>query len=527
MINSPLAPTTFTVVLPLVTIAFGVVYLRSVLKWNARKRGLPLPPGPPRLPIFGNLFNAPKHKPWLGYRDICTEYGDIIYLEIFGNPILVIRNAEAATEFLEKCSANTSSRPQTPLTELIGQEYNLALMPYGQEWRQHRRVFWQHFHPGMVPKYQSTQRDVVHKFLARLEESPSRLQQHIRNSFAGTMLKVLYGIDAADENDEHVRLMNTAIETLAHAAPGDFAVERLPFLRHVPSWFPGAGFQRILSKGKVASVSLKEVPFTVSKGLLRQTDPPPCVAGNMFAKAKLDIDSVSTVDEDIFKSVCAVAFEAGSDTSYAILHAVFVALALHPDVQKKAQAELDMVVGPSRLPDYSDSDALVYVNALVKEVMRWHVVGPLGVPHSTVADAEFRGYFIPAGTIVLANIWEMLHDPMVYSSPDEFCPERFIRDGKLDSSVPDPSSVVFGFGRRICPGRYFAQSSLFIAVASVLHTFDVSLQLDEAGHPVHFEHEQTHGLISYPVDGGCTIKPRSAEAVELIRDVKNNPQTKI
>lgn len=79
----------------------------------------------------------------------------------------------------------------------------------------------------------------------------------------------------------------------------------------------------------------------------------------------------------------------------------------HADVVGKAQAELDTVVGPSRLPSISDRSSLVYVEAVLKEAMRWHNVLPLGIPHHTMADDELRGYFIPAGTILLANIWSV------------------------------------------------------------------------------------------------------------------------
>lgn len=80
-------------------------------------------------------------------------------------------------------------------------------------------------------------------------------------------------------------------------------------------------------------------------------------------------------------------------------------MVLHPEAQKKAQAELDAVVGPGRMPDFSDWKSLVYMNALIKEVLRWHTVAPLGVAHCTITDDELNGYFIPAGTVLLPNIW--------------------------------------------------------------------------------------------------------------------------
>ena len=83
----------------------------------------------------------------------------------------------------------------------------------------------------------------------------------------------------------------------------------------------------------------------------------------------------------------------------------FLAMALHPEVQAKAQAELDAVVGPDRLPEFSDRTALPYLNAVIKEALRWQNVLPLGVIHRSMADDEYNGYFIPKGSLVLANIW--------------------------------------------------------------------------------------------------------------------------
>ena len=101
-------------------------------------------------------------------------------------------------------------------------------------------------------------------------------------------------------------------------------------------------------------------------------------------------------------------------------------MALYPDVQLRAQEELDAVVGQNRLPDFSDRPHLPYVNAVIKEVLRWHVVLPLGVPHQTTTDEVYNGYYIPAGTVVCPNVWyvfdvcymsELTHPPL------GLCPE--------------------------------------------------------------------------------------------------------
>ena len=87
------------------------------------------------------------------------------------------------------------------------------------------------------------------------------------------------------------------------------------------------------------------------------------------------------------------------------MSAFFLAMALYPDVQKRAQAELDAVIGPDRLPEFGDLQFLPYTQAVVRELLRWHVVTPIGVPHRAVSDDEYNGYLIPAGATVIANIW--------------------------------------------------------------------------------------------------------------------------
>lgn len=79
----------------------------------------------------------------------------------------------------------------------------------------------------------------------------------------------------------------------------------------------------------------------------------------------------------------------------------------YPEVQAKAQAELDAVIGTGRLPVFGDEENLPYLMAVVKECLRWQAISPIGVPHRLVADDEYKGYFLPAGSIVVANTWQV------------------------------------------------------------------------------------------------------------------------
>ncbi|KAI0752766.1 cytochrome P450 [Daedaleopsis nitida] len=506
-----------------------LLYLWSILRWRARARGLPLPPGPIPLPIVGNILNAPRVRPWVAYRNMNSNSDGLVHVQIMGQSIVVLNNADVIDEYLDKRSAITSDRKQSHMVELTGSQLNLGFHPYGTWWRRHKRVFWQYFMPSAVKDYASIQRTTARKFLKLLLDDPSCFQQHIRYTFLAAMLKLLYDIDAAEKEDKYIGIIDTAQEGVSQGlVPGRFLVEFFPILRYVPAWVPGAGYQKMFAKWQAAGHALKTLPFCALKAAMSRGQSLHCVIARQLAT--LDDSGIKgdalKEEEDIVQNVGAVAFEAGSDTTFSTLQTVFLAMSLHPECLKKAHAELDKVVGPSRLPDFSDRDGLVYVDAIIKEALRWHNVVPLGVPHCSTVDDEYRGYFIPKGTVLMPNIWQRgganssnracMHDPDVYKDPDEFRPERFIKDGRLDATVRDPSKFVFGFGRRICPGRYFADAALFINVASVLHVFDITAPLDENGQTIKINPGMTDGLLSYPEDVRCQTKPRSAQAKRLI-----------
>jgi len=123
-------------------------------------------------------------------------------------------------------------------------------------------------------------------------------------------------------------------------------------------------------------------------------------------------------------------------------------MVLNPEVMKKAQEELDRVVGRGHLPDFSDRENLPYINAVVKELLRWSPPAPISIPNRTMQDDVYRGYFIPAGATVIQNVWAICRDPNIYPDPETFNPDRFLKDGKIDPLVFSPEDRVFGAGRR-------------------------------------------------------------------------------
>ncbi|TBU41989.1 cytochrome P450 [Dichomitus squalens] len=122
-------------------------------------------------------------------------------------------------------------------------------------------------------------------------------------------------------------------------------------------------------------------------------------------------------------------------------------MTMFPDVQERAQAELDSIVGNEKLTTFADRSSLPYVNAVLKEDMRWQAITPIGVGHRSVADV-YAGLLIPGDSLLIPNIWAMCPDEADYPGPERFYPERWLRDGILNPDVRDPLNFAFGFGRR-------------------------------------------------------------------------------
>ena len=177
---------------------------------------------------------------------------------------------------------------------------------------------------------------------------------------------------------------------------------------------------------------------------------------------------------------------AGFETTSTSLMWWTLAIVAFPKVQRRAQAQLDAVVGRARLPTFSDAPHLPYVRAIIKEVLRWRPALPLGVPHTAAEDDWYEGMFIPKGATCVVNTWQCNHDRAIFGDDaDDFRPERHLDDsGEL---LPGPvetnleGHVTFGFGRRVCVGRRMANDALFIATARILWAANLGRVRDDTG----------------------------------------------
>ncbi|KAK7695629.1 hypothetical protein QCA50_000265 [Cerrena zonata] len=163
-----------------------------------------------------------------------------------------------------------------------------------------------------------------------------------------------------------------------------------------------------------------------------------------FISYLLEDEKFTPQDEHRIKWTALAIYGGGGDTTVSAVYSFFLARTLYPEPMRKAQKEIDEVIGRDRLPTLADWERLPYVNALVKEVLRFNPVANLCIPHKTTHDNIYAGYFVPKGSAVIANIWAFLHDPDIYPEPFKFIPERFLGP----NPQRDPREFAFGHGRR-------------------------------------------------------------------------------
>ncbi|KAG2070197.1 cytochrome P450 [Suillus decipiens] len=504
-----LTPNTTVTWLDICLAAIGTYLVKQVLNKNPA----PYPPGPRGWPLIGNIRDMPQIKPWLTFAEWGKKYGAISHIEVLGQHFIVLNSVKSAIDMLDKKSTVYSDRPVLPMAgELVGWKPTLALLPYGDSFRQQRKNIHQIMgNRTALHVYHPIEEIETRRFLKRVFSNPEQLQAHVRHTAGAIILRIAYGYEVKETDDPLIDLADRAVDQFSRStAPGAFMVDIVPFLANIPEWFPGAGFKRLARDWSRTREDMLTTPYKFVQDQMAAG-----IAPTSFTSNLLEGRTLSAEENDMVMWSAATLYATGSDTTVSTIYSFFLAIALFPDVQKQAQAEIDAVIGPDRLPSFADRDSLPYIEALVKEVLRWNVVAPTAIPHRVTEDDIHDGYYIPKGSLIVPNIWFMLHDPRTYDNPSQFNPGRFLaKDGKEPET--DPRTICFGFGRRACPGIHLAVASTWISTAMSLAVFDIS-KVVENGVEITPELDPSSGSVSHPKPFKCSIKPRSAKAIALIQ----------
>ncbi|KAF7374170.1 hypothetical protein MSAN_00298800 [Mycena sanguinolenta] len=488
----------------------------------------------------------PTHTVWQSFAQMAEKWGDLLSLTTFGKTIIIINSFEVAEDLLESRGGNFSDRPFLQMGgELVGFRNTLTFSQYGDRVRKERKLFHQLFGTSKaIERFLPLLRSEIRKFLQNLLLNPDGAVGETQRTGAAVMMRIAYGYRIAPERDHFLQLYDLRAKIFAESTESTALVNLFPSLqvieslflpcwmidrdivRYLPAWLPGGCFRTTVNEWAKVIQDTVNGPLEYVKDQMATG-----TAEHSFLSALLQ---EQPDDDYLLKWAASSIYGAGTSTTSSQLEGFFLAMSLYPDIQAEAQRELDAVIGKDRLPDISDRPDLPYMNALCKEVLRWHNANPTGKQlciHNFLLELrrdsppDSRGFIydrkeghspvlIPKNSVIIPNIWYMAHDPKRYSDPMTFNPRRFLSMDAGEAEL-DPSKICFGYGRRICAGKLFADTFIFLICSTVLSLFNIQ-KATKNGVVVEPAVGQTSGTVSRPLPFVCTVVPRGEEARSLI-----------
>ncbi|KAG2126528.1 cytochrome P450 [Suillus clintonianus] len=494
-----------------------------------------LPPGPVPLPLLGNLLSVDTKEPWLTYTEWGAAYGDLVFVRLLDQEVVVINSEHVARALLDKRSRIYSDRPYLATIEPFGWSVNFAFTGYGDEWRLCRRLFHQTFHPDSAIKFRPMQMTRARELIVNLIDDPQHYNSHLATLSSSVGMSVAYGYHTSARDDPLIRIVENAVAIGLEVVTPERAIllKFFPFLLRLPDWCWGSSIKRDAKISTSRMTEMMNLPFQYAQEHMAEhsmLDRFSMVGDNLQRMEEQDQAS-KTRFETALKKAATTAMTGSYDTTTSTLMTFALAMVLYPDVQRRAQAEIDSVVGEDRLPTFEDRASLPYVESVLRETFRWSPVTPLAIPHATSSDDIYNGYFIPKGATVICNIWSdrlssafnvlilyrrgISRDEKRYPYASRFMPERFL-DVNGDLTDDDPAGYVFGLGRRGCAGRYTADASVWSAIVTMLATVEFSSAKDDIGKVIDFTPQFRPGLTRTPLVFPCSISARSRTHSELV-----------
>ncbi|KAK0498709.1 cytochrome P450 [Armillaria luteobubalina] len=369
-------------------------------------------------------FIVLRSKQWLTFTELGRKYGDLMYFNVAGQPLIVINSLKVATDLLDR--AKFSDRPRNIVaSDIMTRGMFVAFAPYGNAWRHMRKAAHEGLNKSIVNQYHPIQIKEAVLLAADLLAEPSRWISHVRRTAASTIMSIVYDKPPTSEQDPSIKQINDFATRLTRAAmPGAHFVESFPWMLRIPSKY--AKWKREAEGWYAKDSFMFESLFHSVKEQIAKGNNRPSFAATLVESAGRH----GLTDREN-SWLAGTMYTAGAESSSAAMSWWMLAMVLYPDVQKRAQAELDKVVGRDRLPSFSDYEHLPYVRAMVKETLRWRAV--VRLPHRSTEDDIYNGYFIPAGSILIANVWHINRDPENYGlDAEHFDPARhFDESGEL------------------------------------------------------------------------------------------------
>jgi cytochrome P450 len=372
----------------------------NTLKDSRRKK---LPPGPRGFPFLGNYLDLAKADTFrFQVQKWSAQFGEIWYTRMGGSDYIWLSSPRAVKELMDKRSSIYSSRPPAPLAgDTASAGRRQLFMAYGPSYRVVRKISHSLLNITITTSYQPIQDLESKQLMYDLVHDPEHFYDHNRRYSSSVILTATYGHRMPDWNAEIVRSIYKVINNLQNfATPGMWLVDTFPELAAFPSWLLG----NWRSYGRKCFEHDSPIYLQLWRDMKKEVDEGranPCFAKDFY----LSNPEKQGLDELQAAYQTGGLVEAGSETTSAFLNSWILAMVRNPDIFRKAQDEVDRVVGEDRLPDWDDEKNLPYLRAMIKELLRTRPPNKIGIQHCTTEDDYFDGYFIPKGSVVILDWW--------------------------------------------------------------------------------------------------------------------------
>ncbi|XP_016450352.1 cytochrome P450 76A2-like [Nicotiana tabacum] len=440
-----------------------------------------LPPGPPGLPIFGNMFDLGT----LPYQTIASfkhKYGPIVWFNIGSVKTMSILSAKTAADFFKNHDFAFAERKI--IDTMLVHDYNkgsLALAPYGTYWRVLRRICTvEMFVNKRINETVDIRRKCVHDMLQWIEDeanvveikgSGTEVTRFVFLSTFNMLGNLMFSRDLVHPGSKKASEFFTAMMRIMEWSGNPNVSDIFPCLRRFDLQGLNKKMQRDMGNAlEIASTFVKERMKEREDGGEKKKD---------FLDVLLDFegsgkDEPAKLTEHQINIFILEMFLAGSETTSSSIEWTLTELLRHPEAMAKVKAEISEVVGKNKKLEESDIDNLPYMQAVIKEALRLHPPLPFLVPRRAIHDTKFMGYDIPEDTQVFVNVWSIGRDSEYWDDPLNFKPERFL-NSKIDFKGQCFEFLPFGAGRRMCVGLPLGNRMLHVVLGSLLHEFDWEL----------------------------------------------------
>ncbi|CAN4109551.1 unnamed protein product [Withania somnifera] len=449
---------------------------------KATKCSYKLPPGPPGLPIFGNMFQLGT-EPFKAMACLKQKYGPVLWLKLgTSTNIMVVQTARAAAELFKNHDISFADR----FIPIVNQAHNycqgsMALCQYGSYWRFQRRIctveMFIHKKISETVPVRRKCMDNMLKWIGKAANSAEKgsgieVTRFVFLASFNMLGNLILSKDLADPESEEASEFFNAMKGITVWSGVANVSDIFPFLRKFDLQNLRKKMERDMGKAmEIASIFLKEREEERKKGAEK--------IGKDFLDALLEFegtgkDEPAKLSEHEIKVLLVEMFLAGTETTSSSVEWALAELLRHPQAMDKVKTEISKLIGPNRKFEENDIDNLPYMQAVIKESLRLHPPLPLLIPRETVHDTKFMGYDVPKGTRVLVNAWAIGRDPECWDDPMSFKPERFL-GSKVDMKGQHYELIPFGAGRRMCVGLPLGHRMMHFALGSLLHEFEWEL----------------------------------------------------